>query len=822
MTPAAPARSAAPALLIAIALISAAVIAFEINLMRRLLIERWHHFGYLVISIALLGFGASGPILAALRPVLNRRPGRALFAFTAALGVTLVVLPRLATLIPAQARFIPADLWQQVGWWSLYWLTAMLPFLAGALVIGAALMAAGPQVGRVYAANLIGSGLGAAASALLIARLPLHQSGWPALLAVIAALLLLPQGTRRAATRRLTTLGLIVLAAALNLAWPLHPQYDPHKYAAQITHWRRQGSAERIASRPDPHGLVELYASRLHHHLPFLAISQRPPSMYSVLVNGDFAGSILRIERAADAGVMDSTLTALPYRLLPGRPRVLLLGEVGGANAWLALRQDARAVDAVQPNAALVELLHEYTPALLGQPRVQFDVRDPRAFLADGGDGSFDLIQVAALEGMGVGSAGMRGLAEDHLATVEGFAACLAALSDEGMISICRGIQLPPRENIRLMATLTAALESLGVGAPEDHVIQVRDYLGVCTIALKSPLDDARRDALRAALHDMNLTPVWYRDVPPTDLNQPDALDGPPGSDIDWLHHAAREIFSPRRARFFDEWLLNVRATRDDSPFFWDFYKPQAIPILKHAYGNLWLTRAELGRLFLLASLRISAVAAIVLILLPLTFVEMFRRPDATEAAARTSPLATVSAVLYFAAIGLGFMGIEMALISRAIHYLGDPVIASAMVIGGVLVLSGLGSAAARRVVGRRTWLAPLLVAGLTLVMRFAGWGDSATAGLWLLAPLAAILACLMGMPMPTGLATLDERLPRLVPWAWGVNGVASVLATSLAIVIAMAAGYRVVMLAATGAYLLAAAVSFGLWITRRRAAETT
>ena len=190
-------RRVPAAALVAVALISCALLSYEIVLMRRLLIERWHHFGYLVISIALLGYGASGTLLALLEQRVRARPERYLFWLTAALALSLLIMPRLATLLPVTVRFIPTDFWSQLGWWSLFWLTALVPFLLGALVLGAALMLAGPQVGRAYAANLFGSAVGAAAGALLMSRFLLEDALWPSFLLSVAAVLILPQPRRR-------------------------------------------------------------------------------------------------------------------------------------------------------------------------------------------------------------------------------------------------------------------------------------------------------------------------------------------------------------------------------------------------------------------------------------------------------------------------------------------------------------------------------------------------------------------------------------------------------------------------------------------------
>lgn len=820
VAPTPPAEPRVPArLLAAIACVSAALIAYQIVLMRRLLLEHWHHLGYLVISVALLGFGVSGTLVWGLQGRVRARPRRVFFWLSVALLVVLAACPRLAGRLPVTARFIPEDLWVQVGWWAAYFLLALAPFLTGATFLGATLLVAGSAVGRVYAANLAGSAAGAVAAVLVISRFPLAYALWPSLaLTCGAALLLAPAGTdpggaepgrrphARPAARASVALCLLLalLALAGEWRWPLRPAYDEHKYAARLEQLVRQGDARRVARAADPYGYVELYESELFHDLPFLSLRRPPPPMYGLVVNGDPGGSVLRIDEPAQAEALDGTLMAFPYRLVPPRPRVLLLGETGGVNVWLARRRGAAAIDVVQPNAALVRLVREAAPRTFDRAAVH--VTEARRFVRRACPAAYDLIQIVALEGLGAGAGGMRGLAEDHLVTVAGLADCLRATSDNGVVVVSRGVEEPARENVRLFATFVEALEALGVREPGRHLIQVRDYLGVCTIAAKRPLTDERRAQLRAALADFGLTPVWYAGLPADELNQPDALSGPPGTAIDWFHHAAVEILSPRRAAFYEAWLLNVRPAHDDRPFFWDFFKPAAVGALRRAYGELWLTRAELGRLFLYVSLVIVGGAAVAFILVPLAVFERRRgRSEPSPAAPRAAGPATI---VYFTGIGVGFMSIEMALISRAIHWLGEPVLASALVIGGVLVLAGLGSLTGARLCPQRAGWSPLVVvAALTLLLRWWAWqpptGDDD--GGWLALLAAVPLAYFMGVPMPGGIAALDRAAPRWIPWAWGVNGVASVLATSLAILIAMTAGYRTVVLLAVAAYALAA-----------------
>jgi len=795
-----------------VALTSAAVITYEIVLMQRLLIERWHHFGYLVISVALLGFGASGTLLALLEKRLRARPLRYLRFFSAALVVSLLVLPQANARLPLSVSILPTELGRQLVYWVAYFALAGVPFLLGGSFLGAALATAGPHVGRAYAANLFGSGLGAVAAILVATRTAPTHSFLPAFGAAWAATALLTladwhlgaRSARNSRSRIITICALIVTAAAA--CWPVPLSYDPYKAGARLEQLLRQNAARCVARLADPHGYVELYEGSIFHELPLIAAKVRPPEMYCLAVNGDPVASMLRIESAAQAEVMEHSLMALPYRLLPARPCVLLLGELGGVNAWLARRHAASCVDLVQPNAAVYRLLRQFSPELVADPRLHLHVANPRQFVGAFVTGQYDLIQIVSLEGLGLAVAGARGLSEDHLATIEGLAACLRILRDSGMIAISRGIQEPPRENIRLLATLAEALELTGIRDPGAHVIQIRDYLGVCTIALRTPLDDDKRQRLREAIRELNLTPVWYAGISPQEVNRPDALSGPPGSSVDWLHYAASQIFSPQRETFYQSWLFNVRPARDDRPFFWDFYKPQALAELKRAYGELWLTRAELGRLFLYASLAATTIAAALLILAPLAAASAWQRYFGRKSSAQTLPRGSIAATLgYFASIGLGFMAIEMALISRAIHYLGDPVTASATVIGGVLVASGLGSLVQARLVPIRLWVAPCAAAGFALALwQVSSSPTDRVAAPILLTATSMLAAFVMGMALPGGFAKLQRIGAQLVPWAWGVNGLASVLATGLSLLVALESGYRTVMLLGAASYLAA------------------
>ena len=116
-------------LLWVVAVVSAAVLGFEIGLMRVLLVSSWHHFAFLVISIALLGFGASGTGLCFLRSWLLARSRTALFALSIMTALSMAAVSSLAMRVPIESRTVPSLQWQQWGYWLLLWSALLIPFL---------------------------------------------------------------------------------------------------------------------------------------------------------------------------------------------------------------------------------------------------------------------------------------------------------------------------------------------------------------------------------------------------------------------------------------------------------------------------------------------------------------------------------------------------------------------------------------------------------------------------------------------------------------------------------------------------------------------
>lgn len=516
----------------AVFFISFAAIGWQIGLMRCLLISRYHHFSFLVISCALLGFGAGGTVLALVGPWLTKWHDLVFRWGIIAFAVSLPACFRLGELLPLSVYFAPAALGSTLAWWFLFWIIHCVPFFLAGMLIGLALMSSKEDVPTIYASNLTGSAAGALGSIALLGFVPAN-----ALVIVLSALVILSgfflvfasikkdalhtatievgskdlsnrwgrlsSPTLWAISRRqagkpaprkpfdpwmterlfytvcLSLGGLLALVAFqfdVNKIFPLNvDQYKPLAYVERL---KAQGSADHIASRSGPRGRIDLYSSSFFHSLLSLSSPKAPPPMDMLLADGFQAGSVLSIGSPYEARFLEGTLSALPYKLLATPDRILILGEADGLHVWAARLASAREIDVVQPDSNIVKILAQHKSGVLHDQRIVIVEEEPRAFLDKTGE-NFDVIQLAELEGFSPGSGGIGGLRENYLATVEGFGRCLARLSHNGIVCVVRGIQDPERDNLKIVAMWIEALEKAGASNPGNHLLLARDELSL-------------------------------------------------------------------------------------------------------------------------------------------------------------------------------------------------------------------------------------------------------------------------------------------------------------------------------------------------------
>jgi len=399
-----------------------------------------------------------------------------------------------------------------------------------------------------------------------------------------------------------------------------------------------------------------------------------------------------------------------------------------------------------------------------------------------------------------------------------------------GYLAITRWLKLPPRDSLRLFATAVSALEHRGIGEPGRHLALVRSWNTTTLLVKNGPVTGEDAAAIRRFAEERAFDLGFLRGVSREEANRFNVLDQ------HYFFDSAVALLGPQRKEFLRHYKFDVAPATDDRPYFFDFFKWQALPELleRRTLGGAALL--DWGYVVLVATLVQASVLALVLILTPLLWLGRHRPPAA---------LARWRIALYFLAIGFAFLFVEIASIQRFVLFLGHPVYAIPVVLCAFLFFAGLGSGFAPRLTARLDALQGLSAPGA--LIRFSGgegrcrWvvrvrhpalalavaGIVAAAVLHLVAApslfrwlmplpdtlkiavslvLIAPLAFFMGLPFPLALVRVAAARPGLVPWAWGINGCASVLSAILAILLAMSLGFSAVLLIAIGLYLVAAA----------------
>ncbi len=779
--------------------------------MRLLSIVQWHHFAYMIISVALLGYGVSGTFLS-----LFARRLRGRFRVAYLVNASLFGLAAAGSYLAAQALPFNAleILWDpaQPMWLALIYLLLLVPFFLAANCICLALTEFSDRAHKTYAVDLLGAGFGAAGIIVLLYWLApmtaLKVVSACGLLAAWLACLELRIGGRLARLSILAAIALILLPSV-----QFRPEISQFKALSQAL---EAGGAEIVDERSSPLGLLTTVRNDRvpFRHAPGLSLNapSGPPRQLGLFTDAEGLQAIAQFDgRWQDLEYLRYLTSALPYRLLPS-PNVLVLGAGAGIDLWQALLLGASSVDAVELDPLVVDLvenrLRDFSGNPYAQPGVRLHIDDARGFLA-GNEEAFDVIQMNLLGGQAAAATGLQALGENYLYTIEGFSALIDALSAHGVVAITRWIRLPPRDGLRAVATAVAALESHGFTEPGAHLAMIRGWSTSTLLFSKAPISASQVEALRAFCEERSFDVIHYPGMRGSEANRFNRLQQP------WYHRGVTAILGPDRERFFADYKFSIRPATDDRPYFFQFLKWGSIPEILRLKGQGGLPLLEQGYLALVLTLAQSVVISLVLVLLPLSQIRATTQPAVVKP----------SSLTYFLLIGTAFMLIEIAFIQKFILFLHHPTFAVATVLTAFLMFAGLGSAVSGRLRSKRPANLPVIaIVFLALAYLVAlPWmfsqlpSTSLIERVLLTVSMIAPLATVMGMLFPLGIRALSTSAPELVPWAWGVNGCASVVSAVAATLLAVHAGFSFVIVLAAVMYAAAAVVFPRLTATAAR-----
>jgi hypothetical protein len=784
-----------------------ATLMYQVLLTRIFSVSMWYHFGFIAISVTMFGMTV-GALLVYLAPrafpdqALDSRLTQSSLVF--AVSVVFSLLAHLS--IPFMTRPSAVHMFG-IG---LTYLALAVPFTASGICLTLALTRVPARVGAIYAADLVGAGLGCIAVVGLLEIVDGPSA--VILVGAIAALGSLCFALRSGRALVLTGAAVAVLFAAWG-ALNARLVERQHPLGVRLVWvkgrletppiWERWNSFSRLAvwpwtDQPFGWGLSDRWPPDRRVEQLLLNIDA---SAATVLTR--YSGERSQIEHLA----YDISNTA--HHLRPGS-HVLVVGVGGGHDILSALLFEQPRITGVELNGEILDGVNrrfgDYTGQLDRQPGVTLVNDEARSFIARSRE-QYDIVQVTLIDTWAATASGAFVLSENALYTVEAWARMLDRLSPRGILTFSRFyFKTQPAEVYRLASLAAAALARRGVDAPRGHIVIVRKMRdldnpdepnGVGTI-LVSPQpftagDLARVETLCAELgFERVLTPDFALDATFAALASDDPAEA-------------------RRAQ--QAAALDITPPTDDRPFF--FHMLRLRDFLRRDLWNASMLDFNLKAIFVLAVL-----LATVLVLTSLCIVVplwLTRRRVRLEGQA---PL-----FVYFIGIGFGFMLIEIAMMQRLNIFLGHPIYGMTVVLFCLLLASGAGSALSQRFVSdvRQGAAAPAVLGALVGVVTIAMLGSAPLFALFepaatpfriaVAALLLVPLGLVMGTAFPLGLRLAADRAEALAPWLWGLNGASSVCASVVVVAISLTAGITMAFAAGAACY-----VAAGLAFVRARA----
>jgi len=777
-----------PFFYIGIFLVSLATLVIEISLTRIFSVTMWYHFAFMVISIALFGFGASGAFLTVFKGILRRDPRKV----TAFLALSFSITSLAGTLIvsripldPFQIAGSPANILKLLA----YYVVIAIPFFLSGMIISFLLSVFPESAGKLYFFNLAGSGAGCLAVIFLISLFSTTGAVVAGAMCILLAVFFFNFNVSKNTT--VSTACLLVLCLPLlfsptalfkfRIADSKALSYELYEAGRKpvLTRWNAFSQLDVIK------GIEGFYAPGLSQKYPLRSF----PEQVVIYIDADAVAPITRIEKGTYRPEIFKYIPSSMACRLRKNPSVCIIGAGGGFDVLAALStSEPSGVAAVEINSDILDIVRsdfdDFSGSIYDLPNVTPVVAEGRSFIRNSRR-RYDIIQLSLVDTWAAASSGAYTLAENYLYTEEAFADYVNHLSPDGILTVTRWLLDPPKESLRIASLAFSSLEKLGVSNPGNCIVFIRSGRIAVLLLKKTPFSASEIAKILNLSSESGFGILYAPRIPG-----------------DNAFH--RFIASDDKNLFYESYPFNITPPTDDKPFYFHFFSLKNIDI-----GKVWrlssIDRNNISYLILLFLLVQAALLSVIFILGPLAFI---KRGVFSQARSGWRFL------LYFASLGLGFMFVEVTLIQKFILFLGHPVYSLAVVLSSFLVFAGLGSLCtsrfkvnpARKLKFVLVILAVLLFAYMPFLSRlsyiFLGWRLAArcVVSVLLLAP----LGFLMGMPFPVGIRLVSKANSKLLPWVWGVNGCFSVTGSVLSVVLAMSFGFSTVMNCAAVIYLLA------------------
>lgn len=862
---------------LSVGLVAGSIIALQIGIMRVFSVGSWAHFGSLVVSLAMFGFGLTSAVMCVGKGWFERHWEGSIKGALLAFGPLMVVCNLAAQQVPFNAIFLisdPMQKWRLLANFVLYF----LPFLAGALYLGVVFLKAQKTFNRVYFADLVGSGLcGLSVLLAMYFFRPDDLIMAPLLLWLAGGVLwFVSTGDRRGIA---AIVGVAVLSAVVHYAAP--PLLGIPKLAVSdykgVSYARKFPDAVRTYERASPFGYLEVYSSSYLHFAPGQSdnaafnLPKMPANAYlGLYIDSEGPSGIIKNLPDDETAYFKYLPMYYPY-LLKKDPNTFVVQFGGGISTAVALKSGSRHVTVAEGNPALLTAfredkgLRDFTGDVLNNPKVTVIDYDGRLYVA-GTKNRYDVIDLSLADSAGLSSPGGFSIVEKYSYTREAMSAYMRALTPGGILSVTLwNKEEPPKSVLKLYATMATAARDVakdkGAGGIADNFYVVSSYLSTATVLYKRDgFTPAEIELLNAHTKAMSFDAIYYPGIKiddseraqilqdyrdqfffagtppdPTAPSETEPNDKPPpgapgAAEVkDGAPPVARVpatvlgrlawhylIDGGWQEKMADDYVFDSRILTNHQPYFAAYIKVK--DLLKFT-DRLETVQDEWGYLLLWATLGIATVFALTLVLFPVVFGwrTIFSRYPGK-----------FGTMIYFLCLGLGYIIVEVGMISHFILALSNATVSASVLITGMLVFSGIGSFYSERFLDRsRSFMPKVFLAIFLILTLYAFTIDYALDWIGTLPYALRIVLCLallfppaflMGFPMPTAMTTLG-RLGKdhMFLWAWGINGCFSVIGAALVPIVATSFGLPAVVLVGAIAYLVALPAFFSVLMPLER-----
>ena len=773
-------------------LLSIATLTIEVMQLRVFSVTLWHHLTYMIITVAMLGLGASGSYVA-IKGVGDEQQarkwaGKSIWGFVASTIIGFAIVLR----IPLDTFMVSSSI--QLSFIFIYYLFLLPPFFFAGMAITVLMTHYVRMVHRLYFWNLLGSAIG---STLFLWLLVTVGGDYSLLLIISLAalsgtLIFLERGQR--ITSGIIALVCLLLIPATPYIFPIHAA--PSKALGLFE--KQMPNLETISVEWNPTGRIDVVTD---------------PKIREYSIDGVHVDKIFTIDGDAYTFAYDvdkpwgtvpailKTLYSTAYHF-KDKPKAAMIGLGGGVDILTALHAGAREITAVEINSAMINaaMKHynsfKYNPYT--EPRVSVIHEEGRAFMRRSPE-KYDIIQMSGVDTWTALTSGAYVLSENYIYTTQAFEEYFEHLEDDGILSMIRWVFKPPRETLRLCSQGMQMLRNKGkTTKPENHFIVLQQNFLASFLLKKTAWTRKEVQKLQEMAKDWDDAKILY--APGLDGNNA-------------FYRYFKAVSDGKEKEFLTHYPYNIEPVSDDKPFFFKFYRWDDIFKFNTGTGGYIDAITPVGFIILVASLIQALFLGCLMILYPLwRFKKQGLKIDGAG-----------KMIAYFTALGLGFMFVEVAMMQKFVLFLGHPSYSVSILLAGLLFFSGIGSFIAgkfkfdpRKIILVSTATVSIMTVGYVFLLPAvfdALIGAPHMIRIIVTLLLIAPIGTMMGMPFPTGLSHIQKGSLSFVPWAFGVNGIAGVIASVLSILLAMAFGFNFVFFLAAAIYLAGGAVMYSLVI---------